>query len=241
LLFPLLIVALLSASNGCAPVYIPPAAHTDLFTGEGEFHAAVYTGSNGYDGQAAYALTDHLSLAGAFSYDDQSANDTTFQRHSYGEFAIGWFTYNDGLHLEALAGIGRGHAEAGDVDLHLDLFAPIEDTTYLLTERGDYTRYYLQGNLGTSGRIFEEGWNLRGELGIASRLALVDFSRFTRNDTTSYHTNSLFTEFILFARAGGDLLSFELQLGLSSSLRSELPFDYDPWMGSVGMRLTLGR
>ena len=67
-LLRLTLLPLLSGLSSCASLYFPPPPHAPLLTQKGEAYGSISTNQhNNYALQGAYALTDHLGVAGTFS------------------------------------------------------------------------------------------------------------------------------------------------------------------------------
>ena len=90
---------------GCASLYFPSPPHAPLLTHKGEFYGTI---STNFALQGAYAVTDHLAGAGAFSsLHPRKANRT--EDIDFAEASTGYFTrLPDRRVLEVYVGAGGG-------------------------------------------------------------------------------------------------------------------------------------
>ena len=90
---------------GCASLYFPSPPHAPLLTHKGEFYGTI---STNFALQGAYAVTDHLAGAGAFSsLHPRKANRT--EDIDFAEASTGYFTrLPDRRVLEVHVGAGGG-------------------------------------------------------------------------------------------------------------------------------------
>ena len=99
----------LTGLAGCASLYFPPPPHAPLLTHQGEFYGAVSTNQqSNYALQGAYALTNHLGVAGTFSSLHRKKTGRT-EDLDFGEASLGYFTrLPDKRVLEVYVGGGGG-------------------------------------------------------------------------------------------------------------------------------------
>jgi hypothetical protein len=106
----IVVVLVVFTLQACAPVYIPSARHTHQLDKKGEISAAVYSGTNGVDGQAAVAVSDKVGILGAGSFGtNEEEGSPDYHRHSYGELGVEYFRAIGRIgRLELIGGGGLG-------------------------------------------------------------------------------------------------------------------------------------
>lgn len=156
---------------GCAPVYVPAAMHVPMLEKRDDVHAAGSLGTQGFQGDAAWAVRDHWDLRARAQWapaknesnvqDNGSATRTSLAQASVG---AGWFTaFPDSIiRLAASADVGGGHSTG-----HSD-WVVISTNTGKITDFGSIDRsgYFLragmQGESGLQGDWFGAAVVLRG-------------------------------------------------------------------------------
>lgn len=230
----LLLFSLIILSESCAPIYIPSDINAPLFTNEGEAVLSLNYGSNGFNYQAAYALSENL----AFQINGQSMsqdvdNDTKQstrisdpkQTISYHEAAFGFFnSINESTVIEIFAGFGFGNASAFD---KYNIF-----TSDKIYAEGEYYKLFLQADIGAKMKFLEGGF--------AIRLAELHYNdlRFENYEFTG-EPNSIFFEPALFLRLGGPNFKVKTQIGFASKLKDEEFIQYESMTMSIGFIIRL--
>ena len=193
----LLRVALLPALTslaGCASLYFPPPPHAPMLTHQGEFYGTVSTNQHtNYALQSAYALTNHLAVAGTFSSLHTKKSDRT-ENIDFGEASLGYFTrLPDKRVLEVYVGGGGGATER------------IERNEAQLTTRtldGSLSKIFAQVNYAkkkqNSLHLFNRDFPLT--YGAAMRLSYMQLNNFTINGVAAPGESQVFFEPITFTR-----------------------------------------
>ncbi|NGP88508.1 hypothetical protein [Fodinibius halophilus] len=211
--------------SGCASVYVPSAQHTNLMNEKGELHAAAHAGVNGGDIQAGYAVSDNFGIIGAASFGSSEEEGTAddFHEHSYAEIGGTYFRpIGTKGRYEVMAGVGAGSAESVT---QYNFFGPQQ-----VKATGDYTKVFLQNNIGVETGILEAG--------VAIRLGHVIFRKFeTSNTTYEESERGTFFEPSAFARLGWKNVKFETQVGVAGPLQDDIAFDYRTLLFSLGIHL----
>ena len=212
--------------TGCAPVYVPNTVNAPLFSGKGELMVSAFGGTNGYDAQFAYALTDHIAFLANGSYqskkfDSNSTKD--YHKHYFGEIGGGYFTQlGEHGRFECLGGYGFGQSETGYDFTFLDNNSGVA--------KGLFDRYFIQTDLGTSANF--DYLNM----GIAIRGTYVNFYKFTTGNEVYNNTQSNFyVEPAVFVRAGWKYIKFQFQFGGCISTQKNPTFNCQPIMVSAGL------
>ncbi len=213
----------------CAPVYIPNAVHSPLFSEKGEIDFSGDIGSNGVDAQFAISPVNHFALMLNGSYMNDTPDDTSYQDyhwHLYGEAGAGYYMrFGSVLRFEAFAGFGMGEAET------LDEYTFFETDQSILA-KGYYQRAFIQPAIGAVTPIFEGG--------LALRMCYVHFSRFVANDEEAVieeevQEDNVFLEPVLYARIGWKWIKFQIQGGFSYPVSKEIVFAHQPLLLSMGI------
>jgi hypothetical protein len=106
------ILPALTGLTSCASLYFPPPPHAPLLTHQGEAYGSISTNiQNNFAIQGAYAVTDHIGVAGTFSSLQRSRTRKT-ENLDFGELSVGYFTrLSDKRVLEVYVGAGGGATE----------------------------------------------------------------------------------------------------------------------------------
>jgi hypothetical protein len=224
----LLILALL-ATSACAPVYIPNVRNSPMFTKGGEFQASVQIG-NGIEAQSAMAVTEHFAVMANYLYLEATnmENEEVYNRHTFFEGAIGYFSNKDDSFFEVFAGYGRGKGSTNDGFDFLDSDA--------LSATGRYERYFIQPALGLNKNVVN--------ISFAPRISMVDFYEFsTEVGRNAIHESpKFFFEPAVIGRTNfaNNHMYFVFQGGLSFGLSENIYFDRRNFQFSAGLGLRLG-
>lgn len=230
----LVVLALLLSS--CSPLYLPATRNAPLFDEQGEAQFSGYLSAAGLEGQAAYALSDHIAITGSYAYasqkktTDQSGEYT--RKNSYAEFGLGIYNTTRSLRWEILGGYGFGEGTSADVYYFFsqDFGQGVETVA-----TGKMTRIFFQPSIGTNNR----GTNLA----FTPKISWVDYSEFTSGSVTKQPDESpiLFFEpaATLKMHLAGNIFLIG-QLGVTLPLAGEPYFKYQPLSATVGVQIDTG-
>ena len=218
---PIIRLAILSflflSTLSCTRVYLPNAAQTVFYDNEGDASIAAFTGTNGFDGQISYAVTDDwfVGIAGSFMNADSNKEDATdFIRHSYYEGGFGYYSkFGSRGKYNIQGGIGRGNIET------ISVYSFFGD--HAVPGTGVYHKYFLQNTIGFSTSAIDLGGNVR--------FNYVDFQHLRIYDEIFRHQKDYFIEPTFFLRAGWKNFRYNMQCSLIFGLKRDRPFDYD-WL-----------
>jgi hypothetical protein len=226
----LLVIVLLA--SGCAPVYVPNARNSPLFTKAGEFQGSVQFG-NGIDLQGAVSVTNHIGLMGNYSYADRSDpydfdKQDEYHYHKLLEGGIGYFENQGNWCYEVFAGYGVG--EGSSYDTYDWWGSQSERAT------GKFERFFIQPAFGLNKKVMH--------LSIVPRISIVDFKEFT-NDVVTQPIDAnprVFIEPAVIGRVNlmDNHLFFVFQAGFSIPATSNLYYEYRPAQFSTGMGFRFG-
>lgn len=213
----------------CAPIYIPNDVNAPLLSKEGEATLSLNYGTNGFNSQCAYAISDNIAFQlnmQNLAQDIQGENKQSFntkdpeQNVDYYEAAVGFLKpLNETTIMEIYAGGGFGNASAMDKYNLL--------TSDKIYAEGEYYKYFLQADFGIK-KEFLEG-------GLAIRLAEIHFTdlRF-ENYVFNGKPSSVFLESAIFLRLGGPNFKIKSQIGIASKLSKEKFVMYESMEISFG-------
>jgi len=217
------LLGILMLCNACAPVYIPNSRQVHLLDHRGELDGNFNAGTNGTDIQGAYAVSDHLGIMAAGSFDKANVKESNsdYHKHHYGELGLEYFTSMGKIgRFELGAGMGRGSATAVD---HYDFISPRE-----LKATGKYNKLFISSDVGLQTGMLD--------LGVVARLGNVSFTEFETSSTTYTNTKSAtFFEPAALMRLGWKHIKLESQIGFSKPFKKDLAFDYEPFYFSLGL------
>lgn len=142
---------------GCMPLYHHTPHNTPMFTGKNQAQATANVSNAGFNGQGAFAVTDHLAVAVNGSYLHEKDADY-FNRLLDVEVIAGYYTnFDAGWSLEVFGGTGGGNT-SGKVN-SIPLFLWLTDS-FEFDAR--YKKIFLQPSVGLrDGRFL---WNLSAKL-----------------------------------------------------------------------------
>jgi hypothetical protein len=213
---------------GCAPLYIPTSHNTPMFTGKNEFQASagMYSGLNA---QAAYSFTDHFAVAANYLYARYN-KETDGRTQKVGELALGYYTnFDSNWCAEIFTGFGLGKGHAYD-----SLYYTF--TTYDPYEaNGKYFKIFVQPSIGMNkGNAL---WNFSVKLTYLNFTSVNikhDDETLVKGKTSEFFAEPTITwqfplkkKLFMFIQAG-----YNFPVG-------DPRFDYDPFVGSIGLVLKL--
>ena len=173
----LMLIMLIAA--GCAPVYVPNARNSPLFTEAGEFQGSIGIG-NGLDIQGAASITNHIGIMANYSYESRNSNDyylstnpnndnDEYHYHRFFEGGVGYFENQGKWCYEVFAGYGKGEGA------NYDSYQWNSGQSAIAT--GKFDRYFIQPAFGMNKKMFH--------ISFIPRLSIVDFKEFS-DDVTTY-------------------------------------------------------
>lgn len=227
----LLLPALPLVAGGCASLYFPAPPAAPLLTQKSEFYGGLSTNQHGnYALQGAYALTNHVAVAGTFSSLHQNQTRKT-EDYDFGEAGFGYFTrLPDRRVLEVYGGLGTGRTHR--------LERPKESATATTTKLdGTLTKFFLQTNYAKKKQkpVHLFGRDLPLSYGVALRLSYVEMTDFRINGQLQGSATNVFFEPITFTRLQ---LAGPLQLQLMSG--QNFGFKHNQYLKAANSVFQLG-
>lgn len=210
------ILILVLAFTSCAPVYVPNAINTPLFT---EQHDASLQGSfgfNGYDVQAAYSPLKHFGImanTGFYAVNDDS--------HSFFEGGIGYYgDFETNGRYEVYGGFGNGSTILNN---------------NILADRvsANYNRIFIQPAIGAKMNVFEASF--------APRISYVHLYDLRLDNITNTPTEALFIEPVVTAKVGYKYGKFFVQFGASLHTNDVLSIYSQPLIFNIGLNLSFSK
>lgn len=204
------------AFTSCAPVYVPNAINTPLFT---EKHDASLQGSfgfNGYDVQAAYSPFKHFGImanTGFYNVNDDS--------HQFFEGGLGYYgDFETNGRYEVYAGFGNGNTILNN---------------NILAERvsASYNRIFIQPAIGAKMNVFEASF--------APRISYVNLYDLRLDNLTNTPTDALFIEPVVTAKVGYKYGKFFVQFGASLHTNDVLTIYNQPLIFNMGLNLSFSK
>jgi hypothetical protein len=211
--------------SSCAPVYVPNIRNSPMFQNAGELQGAVQVG-NGYDGQTAASLTNHMGVMANYSYIDRKGSaGNEFLKSRYFEGGFGYFGNNSRMFLELFAGYGIGRSSGHD---SYDFLG-----TNTSGGTGRYQRYFIQPAFGYNKGVMN--------VSFVPRFSVVDFTEFSSGSTLiadHHHPVSFFEPAIIGRINLGHHFFLTFQGGASRAL-AKAYFDYRVFQMSTGLGFRL--
>lgn len=193
------VMSFTSVLVGCGPVYIPSAVSLPMQTRKGDIHLNAQGGSQGAQGNMAYAITDSVNLR-ATVQNSQSVGADADDFYRMGSVGAGFYTAlsntqtGNGLRLGGSAelggGIAEGNFEQNANDKHLE---------------GFFLRSAVQTEFGYELKHFA--------FGVAGRIVYLNFQHADASDVQDA-TNRIYGEPVIVIRVGGPRVKAEGQGGL---------------------------
>lgn len=220
--------------SSCAPVYVPNARNSPLFTKAGEFQGSIQFG-NGIDAQGAIAVTNHIGLMGNFSYaDNKSPNPDDlddYHRHKFLEGGIGYFENEGKWCYEIFAGYGKGEGSSYDTyDFWTNTGDPLRAT-------GKFERFFIQPAFGLNKKVMH--------VSFVPRISLVDFTEFNSDDAIAPYIADddpkLFFEPAVIGKVNlmNNHMFFIFQGGVSIPV-TKTYYEHRPFYASAGIGFRIG-
>jgi len=215
--------------SSCSSFYTSNSHNIPLIKAYNESTINANAGLNGLDIQGATAIDHHLSIMGNFSYSTSGRDSAAGNHHQHlmGELAIGHFGHlTMETTYEIFAGYGLGYYQAYN---QFDFFGP-----YNTLARGQFNRYFLQGNFG---RKID---NI--EFGGALKTSYFNMFEIKSQDVTIRESyNSIFLEPAVFARFDLQKLQLTTQLGYSYDVSNNFQLSQQSLIFSVGVMYKIKR
>jgi hypothetical protein len=215
-----LVVLITLIASSCAPAYIPNVVNAPLLSNKGEFQAAVYTGTSGFDPQFAYAISDHVGLMLNGSFADRTSDSTdNYHKHQFIEIGSGYYTkIGTTGRFETFGGIGYGKVRVKDDN---DLWLAHSDVNSI--------RLFIQPAIGATSEVFDGNF--------AMRFVFLDLYQGSDKGT------GFFAEPVLTGKVGFKYVKAVLQMGISLRVFSSSmnDFNYQPFIFSIGLQADLNK
>jgi len=219
-------------ASSCAPVYVPNARNSPLFTKAGEFQSSMQFG-NGLDLQGAVSVTNHIGLMANYSFADRNNNSYDpdnqdgYHYHKFFEGGLGYYENEGSWCYEIFAGYGKGEGASDDA------YEWWGSQTARAT--GKFERYFIQPAFGLNKKTMH--------VSFVPRISIVDFKEFS-NDLVTYPVNDnpvVFIEPAVIGRVNlmDNHLFFVFQAGFSFPA-SSVYYEYTPFQLSTGMGFRFG-
>jgi hypothetical protein len=218
LIYLLGILVLLYASS-CTPAYIPNVINTPLLSNAGEFKASVNGGLAGFDPQISYAITDNIGIMLNGSFASRTSDSTNnFHKHQFVEMGLGYYQkFGNSGRFETYGGAGFGK-----------LKAEYENELWMSRSDVNSRRFFIQPGVGVSTNFFDGS--------LAARFVYLYLVQGSKSNT------GLFVEPAITVKLGPENIKAVFQLGFSSSMNySNIEFNHQPFLFSIGLQATLGR
>jgi len=230
----LMLIMLIAA--GCAPVYVPNARNSPLFTQAGEFQGSLGIG-NGIDIQGAASITNHIGVMANYSYERRNSDDyylsanvdnDDYHYHQFFEGGLGYFENQGKWCYEVFAGYGKGEGASYD--------SYQWNTGQSKVATGKYDRFFIQPAFGMNKNIFH--------ISFIPRISIVDFKEFS-DDVGSYKIDghpAIFFEPAVSGRVNlmRNHFFFGFQLGMAVPVSSDVFYDRRPVQFSTGIGFRFG-
>lgn len=227
------LILLVLIASACAPVYVPNARNSPLFTKAGEFQGSMQLG-NGLDLQGAVSVTNHIGLMANYSFADRNSNnydgsddEDGYHYHKFFEAGAGYYENDGNWCYEIFAGYGKGEGAS------YDEYAWWNNQNQRAT--GKFERIFIQPAFGMNKKIMH--------FSIVPRISIVKFTEFS-SDALTYKLDDSPTVFLEPAAIGrvnlmNNHLFFVFQAGFSVPATS-VDYEYRPFQLSTGLGFRFG-
>lgn len=214
-------IVVLVVFQACAPAYTPNMVNTPLLTNEGEFQAAIGTGTSGIDGQLSYAVTEQVGvmLNGSFA-NRTDTGSKNFHKHTFVEMGAGYSI--------PLGGPGRfeiyGGGGIGTVDAKFG-YSSLFNTYVEDRSRADLTRLFLQPTIGLTNNVFDGSFT--------PRIVLLKINN--KDSLYANHSWDPYIEPTFTAKVGWKYVKMVFQIGFSIPMVELKNYRNQPFMFSIGL------
>lgn len=166
----LLLFFALSILTSCSSIYQPNSLNIPLLHKKNEGTLSVSTGSNTFEIQSAYAVTDNYSIM--LNYSKANNNDDDQFKQDLGEFAVGYYNQLTESNItEIYLGGGFGKSSStGNI-----VIENIIDTSTQTSSK--FFRLFIQTNFGITGKIIESGIAVRASYLHFTELKIDEFRK----------------------------------------------------------------
>lgn len=238
----LVIVGAIFFHSCTPPLYIPNTTNAPVLLRQGDTEIGVSTGTNGWDVQAATAITNNIGIMLNGSFADHTGNNRKdFNKHHFAEVGLG-YTYilnkngdkDPEYFVSMFAGGGKGQA-SGSVEF-TEVFSSGSVRNSL---KGNYSRFFIQPYVGLSQKNVDFIFSYR-----ISRVQFSDIN-YDLDWGLAYDpkgpSSNLFYEPTLTFKVGGERIKFFSQLGLSLGRygNTESGFRQRPIIALIGIQANL--
>ena len=219
------LVTLLLAS--CTTLYQPNSLNIPLLEKKNEGSLIVSTGTNLFEIQSAYAITDNYAIM--FNYSKADNGGELSFKQSFGEFAVGYFAPLNNINVvETYLGGGYGKSS------NLDKWDLPDNSETTFKSSSTFFRLFAQGNFGVKTDNVELGVAVRASYLHLSELKIQEYS-------SDISIDGFFIAPVLFLRIGLPPLKLNAQLGFSYSANYPNASFYQPIIMSVGLAMRIGQ
>lgn len=221
------VIGIIMLFQACTVKYVPNVLNTPMFSKAGEVNMVANFGESGFDPQLSASVTDHIGIMLNGSFWDQSGNSTNYTSHTFMELGAGYFTKLKIARFEVYGGYGLGNFYSQYY------YTPIFTDTEGHLERSDAdcNRFFIQPGIGLSTEHFE--------MSLASRFVNVNFFKDTDTGNSLKGIPFFFLEPALTLKAGFKNVKGVFQIGTSILLNNDTYVEYDPFIVSFGLQLSL--
>lgn len=222
-----IILALLLSS--CTAVYVPNTHNIPLLSEQGDININTSAGTNGYDFQGSYAVSDHLGVMTNISAANTTSDSTrNFHKHLFVEGGPGYYLkLSDAARFEVFGTAGYGYVSG------LYGYYFISYTEDIV--EGNFYRFAIQPTIGATTDYFDGAF--------AVKLAYFSTVNLKTNQDFSYYgkpysppeLSAFLIEPTITVRGGYKFVMFNVQTGVSLPVDATPDFRWRPFIFSVGL------
>jgi len=213
--------------SGCSSFYTANSLNVPLLKKYNESSINSNVGLNGLDIQGATAVDHHLSIMGNISMSTSGKDSLKGRHHQHlmAEVALGHFGYlTKKTVYEVYVGYGRGYLQSYN---QLDFIG-----NYNTLTRGQFNRYFIQGNFGKKVDALEFGGAIKTSF-------LNVFEIKAQEKTFQQAINSVFVEPAVIARYDWNQFKLTGQLGYSHDLTGNFNLSHQHLIFNLGIMYKL--
>jgi hypothetical protein len=192
--------------------------NTPLFSSQGEAQIMLGTGTSGFDGQVAYAVTENFGLMANGSYSnrtDSSYGTKDYHYHDFIEIGAGYLVpFGKSNKFEIFGGGGMGNVDSY-----------YSNSIYVGRADAKVTRFFVQPCIGSSNDVFDGGF--------APRVVFVKLDN--PKISSSYNNYKTFLEPTFTAKVGWKYIKMVFQIGFSIPISEPAYYDHQRLMFSFGI------